>query len=154
MHTHTGGPHIAARPLILVVEEDDAVRSLVETVLAEDGYAVLPASDGLRATLLAAQRRVDLVVLNLCLGLPAVALADALRRAQPRDVPILALSTLNRGSTARDVGAYAVLDMPFDIDQLAALVARGLAQSPAGFLPPVIEEALLLEPSPLARCRD
>ena len=50
---------------VLVVDDDDGVATVLERLLAADGYAVRRARDGREALALAADRAPDLVLLDL-----------------------------------------------------------------------------------------
>src|SRR4051794_12565194 len=51
--------------LVLVVDDDSDARGLLETLLRIDGYAVLAASDGSEALVLAQHHRPCLILLDL-----------------------------------------------------------------------------------------
>jgi DNA-binding response OmpR family regulator len=55
------------RPIVLVVDDDAAIRKLARVVLSEHGFTVLEASDGAQALemLHARQSRIDLAILDL-----------------------------------------------------------------------------------------
>ena len=71
--------------LLLVVDDSDAMRDLLERELAERGYEVVTAADGERALALVAERRPDAILLDHELpGLSGLeVLAPAARRRRP-----------------------------------------------------------------------
>jgi DNA-binding response OmpR family regulator len=72
---------------VLVVDDDPQVRELMRWAIADDGYAVDCAADGLEALERIAQCAPRLVVLDVGLpGADGFAVAEALR---PRAIPIL-----------------------------------------------------------------
>ena len=112
---------------VLVVDDDDAVRSLAASVLRDAGYGVELAEDGVEAIerLRELGGRVSLVLLDLTM--PQLGGAEAaleLRRLQP-DIPIVAMSgygdieVMERFSSAH---IDDLLQKPFSPDQLAAKV--------------------------------
>jgi signal transduction histidine kinase len=54
-----------AHQRILLVDDDEGVRSSLQSVLVEEGYGVIPANDGQEALELIASRSIDLVLLDL-----------------------------------------------------------------------------------------
>src|SRR6185436_6132342 len=87
-----GGVTGAAAPLVLVVEDSDAIRAAFTILLEESGYAVAAAATGAEALRLAERRAPDLVLLDL--GLPDMPGLDVARRikAATARVPIVALT--------------------------------------------------------------
>jgi two-component system response regulator MprA len=112
---------------ILVVEDDYLIREVLNTALSDEGYTVDVAEDGMSAVDYLAERRPDLVVLDL--ALPRV---DGLRvceivREQPStsDVPVLVVSAMASASVvqaAYRAGANAYLDKPFDLSDFLSNV--------------------------------
>jgi CheY-like chemotaxis protein len=81
-------------PLVLVVEDSDAIRAAFTILLEESGYAVAAAANGAEAVRLAAERAPDLVLLDL--GLPDISGLEVTRRikADPATarIPLVALT--------------------------------------------------------------
>lgn len=82
----------APAPLVLVVEDSDAIRAAFTILLEESGYAVAAAATGAEAVRLAEARAPDLVLLDL--GLPDLPGLDVARRikAAASTIPIVALT--------------------------------------------------------------
>jgi DNA-binding response OmpR family regulator len=117
--------------MILVVDDDPAVRQLIYDVLDSEGYAVETAADGREALAKATLRRPSLLVLDLTLPrLSGPELAAQLSSLSGQPVPILVISGDGRaGSKARELGAFSYLHKPFELEDLLASVARGLQQT-------------------------
>ena len=107
---------------VLVVEDEIAIRQLLSTTLLAEGYAVLEAATAAEGETLAANRRVDLFLIDL--GLPdrdGSDLIRALRRWTTR--PILVLSARSHEQQkvdALDAGADDYLVKPFGVAELHA----------------------------------
>ena len=112
---------------ILIIEDDDDMRELLEHLLTSEGYAVKTAKEGGEG--LACMRRASVRLVLLDLQLPGVNGYD-FRNAQLRDerlaqVPVVIMSgTGNVHVAARrlNVGEYMV--KPLDFGKLLAIVRR------------------------------
>lgn len=120
-------PRMAKR--ILVVEDDEATRGLLELVLRESGYAVEQARDGIEAIEAVKRSRPDLIVLDK--QLPRMNGTEFARayRALPGDhAPIVGLcAAIDCPEWSASIGAVATLAKPFAIDDLTAVVRDQIA---------------------------
>ncbi len=107
----------------LVVEDDVALRKLVERGLTEEGMSVDVAQDGEEGWFLARTEDYDVIVLDLMIPKLSGAQLLAKLRAAGRRVPVLVLTA--RDATAEkvallDLGADDYLTKPFGFDELVA----------------------------------
>jgi two-component system response regulator MprA len=109
--------------LVLVVEDDPAVRASLERSLEFEGYGVVTAADGAAGLAAVGAHRPDAVLLDL--GLPELDGLEVCRRlrADGNATPILMLtareSTRDR-VTGLDAGADDYLPKPFALEELLA----------------------------------
>jgi len=113
------------QPAILVVDDDGAIRRMLERTLAAEGYEVVVATDG-GAALAAVERAVpDLVVLDVALpGLDGLAVSRRLR-GKGLAVPVLMLTARDAVAdrvAGLDAGADDYLVKPFAPEELLARV--------------------------------
>ena len=117
-----------AGPRVLVVDDDERVRTVVSWQLEADGCTVSEAADGAAALECIDRDRPDLVVLDL--SLPVIGGLDVLRRVRGDErggspLPVIVLSGRS-GETDRiiglDLGADDYLVKPFSPGELAARV--------------------------------
>jgi DNA-binding response OmpR family regulator len=121
------GPEHGKKPVVLVVDDEPGVTSLVMLTLQDEGFEVLTAADGLAALESIERREPDALVLDLNLpGMDGWTLFRALR-ARHVDVPVLILSACGARDAQRELGAEDALDKPFDVDELARSVGRLVA---------------------------
>lgn len=116
--------------LVLVVDDDPVILSLVADTLAEEGYATATASHGAAALELLAVRRQtaapapDLILLDMRMPvMDGWAFAEAYRQIPTRHAPIVVITAAHDAADrAAQIGAHAVLSKPFDLDELVAVV--------------------------------
>lgn len=83
---------------VLVVEDTELLRRIYSDKLAQDGYEVLSAGDGLEALNLLRSNKVDLVLLDLVMPrMSGIEALDAIK-ADPRtrEIPVIILSNLGQ----------------------------------------------------------
>jgi len=114
---------------VLVVEDDPSIQQTIRWALEDAGFVVQLARDGIEGLDWARRQRPGLVVLDI--GLPRLngdGFATGLRGLYDRNVPILVVTADGRAADkARRVGAFDFMQKPFDVDDLVAVVRRGLA---------------------------
>ena len=108
--------------LILVVEDDAAVRSLMAVTLDTQGYRYHLAANGAEALIEASTHRPDVMLLDL--GLPDMEGVDIIRKARTwTAMPIIVISARSEDADkveALDAGADDYLTKPFSVDELLA----------------------------------
>ncbi|MDY3619403.1 response regulator transcription factor [Agathobaculum sp.] len=110
------------KPMILVVEDDSAVRNLISTTLETHGYKYHTAPTGEAAVLEAASHNPDVVLLDL--GLPDMDGVDVIRKIRSwSGMPIIVISARSEDTDkieALDAGADDYLTKPFSVEELLA----------------------------------
>ncbi len=120
---------------LLVVDDDDRLRTLFATYLTRQGYRVSQAGDGLDALLRLRQEPVDLLITDVNMPrLDGLGLVRRIRMgADTAQIPIILFSGVIDDDEARraiDAGVDVYLDKSGDLKQLAAAVARLLPMRP------------------------
>jgi two-component system, cell cycle sensor histidine kinase and response regulator CckA len=112
--------------VVLLVEDDDAVRSSIERMLTSDGYSVVSAANGEDAITLAGEVDADLVLTDVAMrGLNGRETAERILETQP-DLPVLFMSgytddVVLRRSVGDRVAPF--LQKPFGAEDLARAIA-------------------------------
>ena len=110
---------------ILIVEDEKEIREGVSEYLAEVGYSVISAEDGMQAIELFKNNKIDLVILDIML--PKINGLDVLKqiRNQHINCPVILLTAKDEISdkvTGLDYGADDYITKPFAIDELLARI--------------------------------
>lgn len=106
---------------MLIVEDDPATRRLYKFLLANVGYPVLEAEDGVAALDQLAQNRCDLVITDMNMPrMNGMELIKAIRRdyANTYVIMITAFGTPDTEKQALRIGADDYLAKPFDFEEL------------------------------------
>ncbi len=124
----------AARPTILIVEDEAPLMTLMRYNLEKQGFAVEEATDGQEALLRVAEARPDLILLDWML--PAMSGLEVCRqlrrRPNTRDLPIIMVTARTEDQDAvraLDTGADDYIAKPFAMESLLARIRALLRRS-------------------------
>ena len=108
--------------LVLVVEDDIPIRTLITTTLKMNDYRYVTASKGNEAIMLSASHTPDIIILDL--GLPDIDGVEVIERIRTwSEVPIIVVSARSEDKDkilALDKGADDYLTKPFSVEELLA----------------------------------
>ena len=108
--------------MILVVEDDPSVKSLITTTLQIHEYRYITASGGNAAIMQTTSHRPDIILLDL--GLPDMDGVDVIKKVRTwSNVPIIVISARSEDAdkiSALDAGADDYLTKPFSVEELLA----------------------------------
>ncbi|QEL14207.1 response regulator [Limnoglobus roseus] len=126
--------YVDLRPLVLVVDDEEMIRTLVRSLLETNGYRVVEAENGFRAAELISNELegVDLLITDVRMpGLTGPDLARKLRAEKPL-LPIVFISGYV-GDVVMDNGSHPriteYLSKPFALPSMLAAVRRLLTNS-------------------------
>lgn len=134
------------RPMILVVEDDAAVRNLMAVTLDTQGYQYHLARNGSEALMEVTSHQPEVMLLDL--GLPDMDGVDIIRKVRGwSSMPIIVISARSEDADkveALDAGADDYLTKPFSVDEMLARLRVALRrvhadQQAAGGETPVYE---------------
>jgi two-component system NtrC family response regulator len=114
---------------ILLVDDDESLRRVMQMQLEEAGHAVQTAGDGASALEWLGRESFALVLTDLMMpGMSGLDLLRQVKRDYPETVVVMvtAFGTIQGAVEAMRAGAYDYLTKPIDYDELGLLVARAL----------------------------
>ena len=114
---------------ILLVDDDDQLRSSFENLLRQEGYQVRAAASGEAALTMADELLPDAVIMDVRMpGMDGLSTLRLLRQREPR-LPVIimtAFSTTESAIEATKLGAFDYILKPFDIPDVLALLEKAL----------------------------
>jgi two-component system response regulator PrrA len=141
---------VKQEPLVLVVDDDEAIRTALERALRLEGFAVQVAEDGLRALELVEQSRPGVIVLDVVMpNLSGITVVSRLR-ARGNDVPICVLSArdeIQDRVAGLEAGADDYVIKPFDLEELVARLRALLRRGPSSEGDVIRVGDLIIDPS-------
>ncbi len=120
---------------LLVVDDEESVAVTMGAILELDGYSVAIATTGADAFRKLHEAEFDLVLTDLRLDdTDGLSIISEVRRVQPETVSIIltGYASLESAIKALREGAYDYLIKPCDVDELRAVVARGIERRQLG----------------------
>ena len=126
---------------LLVVEDDDEMRALMERGLAAEGYRVTAVENGVEALIALGEQAFDLAVVDVMM--PGMSGFELARRIREREDPVRILLVTARDAVddrvfGLDAGADDYLTKPFAFAELTARL-RALGRREAAGAPRIIE---------------
>ena len=120
---------------ILIVDDEEAIREVVSTLLEALGYECATVCNGRQAQEYLGAHPVDMVLSDMVMPeMDGLSLVEWLRKAEP-EVPVIMVTAMHDLSTALEAirrGAYDYILKPFEKDQLYMSVRRALEHRQIG----------------------
>jgi two-component system, NtrC family, nitrogen regulation response regulator GlnG len=129
--TETFMPADSETPIILIADDDAAIRTVLTQAMSREGYTVrsTASANTLLRWVLAGEG--DLVITDVMMPDDnAFNILPRMKKARP-ELPVLVMSAQNTFMTAiraSEAGAYDYLPKPFDLTELINVVSRALAE--------------------------
>jgi len=127
MSTQEAGPIVAGA--ILVADDEESIRWVLERACVQHGHAVVAVASGSAALAELRARTFDVALVDI--KMPDLSGLDVLKQAREAHIDTLfiimtAQNTMANAIEATKRGAYDYLTKPFDLEQVAALIARAM----------------------------
>jgi two-component system, OmpR family, phosphate regulon response regulator OmpR len=129
-------PNMASRPHVLVVDDDNRIRSLLSRFLAEKGFVVITAADAAEAGEMLRNFQFDILVVDVMMpGESGLSFTKGL--GGDKKIPVLLLTALGETSdriAGFEAGADDYLPKPFEPRELVLRINAILRRASAGKL--------------------
>ncbi|GAC1318877.1 MAG: sigma 54-interacting transcriptional regulator [Chloroflexota bacterium] len=116
--------------LILVADDDQSIRSLLQSFLEGEGFRTVEAKSGRDVIPAITRHRPDLVVMDVRMpGMTGLDVLDQMKRMHMSDIPVLMITAYGTSNVAIEAiqrGAYDYVTKPFELDDLLITVRRTL----------------------------
>ncbi|MFH1976734.1 MAG: sigma-54 dependent transcriptional regulator [Pseudomonadota bacterium] len=114
---------------ILVIDDEESMRELLDVMLSKEGYEVTCAENGRKAISLLEKKDFDLLLCDIRLG--DITGIDVLRASKKKNhntvvIMISAYASTETAIEAMNSGAYDYVPKPFDTDELKQTIANAL----------------------------
>lgn len=130
MERETDG-EIRSSDLILVVDDEPRVRESIRSILEDEGFSVIEASDGQEGLSKVAADKPDSVLLDIWMpDLDGIEVLRGIKQVD-EDLPVIIMSghgTIETAVKAAKLGAYDFLEKPLSIDKLELVLRNALSQ--------------------------
>ena len=120
------------KPVILVIDDEEAIRLFLQATLEDEGYEILTAATGGEGLELAKDRVPDLVLLDLMLpDMSGIQVLGGLKSALPHIcvIMITAYRETDTAVQAMKLDAFDYINKPINLDRLLKVVAKALASN-------------------------
>jgi len=116
---------------IMIIEDDEAMRSLLEDFFEEEGFETDSASNGADALRILSKDPLDLIVTDIRMpGLTGLDILPRLRRLKP-ETPIIVMTAFGSEDVRRrslERGATTYLEKPIHLSQLRTLIHEMISE--------------------------
>ena len=116
---------------VLVVDDEEVMREILETLLEGEGYRVKLAETGEDGLALSRREPVDVAVVDVMLpDMSGIEVLDELKKADPEMVVLMitAFASVETAITAMKRGAFDYITKPFKNDEVLVVVGNGMKQ--------------------------
>ncbi|MBN1829342.1 MAG: sigma-54-dependent Fis family transcriptional regulator [Deltaproteobacteria bacterium] len=121
--------NVNGKSIILVVDDDEAHRTMLNTLLSGWGYEISEADDGDAAVERVKERPYDLILMDIrMIRLSGLEALKEIKRLNPA-IPVIIMTAYSSIETAVDAmkkGAYDYLTKPLDFDELRLVLERSM----------------------------
>ncbi|WP_319559587.1 sigma-54 dependent transcriptional regulator [Marispirochaeta sp.] len=115
--------------LVLVIDDEPGIRSVLHDILTDEGYSVICAADGIEGLTLLKENPVDLVILDV--WLPNMGGIDVLKQIKEDypDLEVIVISghaNIDMAVKAVKLGAFDFIEKPLSLDRLLTICRNAL----------------------------
>jgi len=106
---------------ILICDDDEGILDMLELILEDTGYAIIPEKNSLNVKNIVEKQCPDLILLDLWMPVLSGDQVLTILRSDPKtmNLPVIVISASQEGKQiAADAGASGFLSKPFDFNEL------------------------------------
>jgi two-component system response regulator PilR (NtrC family) len=122
---------MSERGTVLVIDDEEVMREILESLLTQEGYRVKLAASGLEGLEIASREPVDLAIVDVMLpDRSGIDVLHELKKSDPELVVVMitAFASVETAIEAMKRGAFDYVTKPFKNDEVRVVVANGLKQ--------------------------
>ncbi|MBI3932953.1 MAG: sigma-54-dependent Fis family transcriptional regulator, partial [Acidobacteria bacterium] len=122
---------MSARESILVIDDEEVMRDVLETLLTQAGYQVTLAADGAEGLAVARKGSFDAAIVDVMLPeVGGIEVLEELKKTDPDLVVLMitAYASVETAITAMKAGAFDYVTKPFKHEEVLHILRNGLAQ--------------------------
>ncbi len=121
---------VEEKKLVLVADDDQSIRSLLQSFLESEGYRTVEVKAGRDVIPAITKNRPDIVVMDVRMPvMSGLEVLDQMKRQHIDDIPVLMMTAYGTSNVAIEAiqrGAYDYVTKPFELDDLLITVKRTL----------------------------
>jgi CheY-like chemotaxis protein len=119
-------PTLEGVSTVLVIDDEEAIRDLMQRFLAKEGFRIVTAAGGEEGLRLARELRPDAITLDVMMpGMDGWAVLSALKAdANTADIPVVMLTIVDDKNLGYALGAADYLTKPIDRERLTAVLKK------------------------------
>ncbi len=118
------------KALILVADDDQSIRGLLQSFLESEGFNTIEAKSGRDVIPALTKHRPDVLIMDVRMpGMSGLDVLDQMKKMHIDDVPVLTMTAYGTSNVAIEAiqrGAYDYVTKPFELDDLLITVRRTL----------------------------
>ena len=122
---------MADKETVLVIDDEEVMREILDSLLTQEGYRVKLASTGGEGVEILGREPVDLAIVDVMLpDKSGIDVLDDLKRTDPEIVAVMitAFASVETAIEAMKRGAFDYITKPFKNDEVKVVVANGIKQ--------------------------
>jgi len=134
-------------PKLLIVDDEQGIREMLEIYLRREGYEVMTAADGEKALLLCQKMSFDVVIADIKMPrMDGISLLNKVKEFFPETIFIMitAFASFETAKESMKKDAYDYITKPFDVEEvkkkIEAALAKRAEQAPAGREPGTVSK--------------
>ncbi len=117
------------KPVIMVIDDEQAIRLFLEATLEDEGYSVVTCADGAESLDWLTRSIPDLVLLDLMLpDMSGIQVLESIKKTYAH-IPVVMITAYSQTDTAvqaMKLDAFDYVSKPIELDRLLKVVAKGL----------------------------